>query len=105
MGTVWIRNVGPGRYDQGEERIPHSYEESKNITFSYFKRDDLEGENMNIFVSGLNFRTASLGELERAFINQDELEYSLTKIKNEGKLDEVVLLSTCNRIEIYGVTS
>lgn len=59
---------------------------------------------MTIFVSGLNFRTASLGELEGAFINKDELECSLTKIKNEGKLDELVLLSTCNRIEIYGVT-
>jgi glutamyl-tRNA reductase len=33
------------------------------------------------------------------------LEYSLTKIKNESKLDEIVLLSTCNRVEIYGVTS
>ena len=59
---------------------------------------------MNIFVIGLNFRTASIEELERCVISSEELELSLSVLKERASLDEIVILSTCNRVEVYGLT-
>jgi glutamyl-tRNA reductase len=59
---------------------------------------------MNIFVIGLNFRTASIEELERCVISSEDLESSLSSLKGEALLNEIVILSTCNRVEVYGVT-
>ena len=58
---------------------------------------------MHVFVTGVNFRTASINVLEKLFVKENELESSFEKLRTEKELDEAVLLSTCNRVELYGV--
>jgi glutamyl-tRNA reductase len=58
---------------------------------------------MHVFVTGVNFRTASIDVLEKIFVKENELGISFEKLRTEKELDEAVLLSTCNRVELYGV--
>ena len=58
---------------------------------------------MHVFVTGVNFRTASIDVLEKLFVKENELGISFEKLRTEKELDEAVLLSTCNRVELYGV--
>ena len=60
-------------------------------------------ETMEICLAGINFRTASLEDREHFSLNRDEVASLLHTIRIEGIADEVVLLSTCNRTEIYYV--
>lgn len=60
---------------------------------------------MDIFAIGLNLETASVEELESCFISKNELKSSLLKLKESAELNELVILSTCNRVEVYGVTN
>jgi glutamyl-tRNA reductase len=59
---------------------------------------------MHVFVTGINFRTASIDILEKVFVHEDELSNTATKLIDSMNLREVVVLSTCNRVEIYGVS-
>jgi glutamyl-tRNA reductase len=60
---------------------------------------------ITVFVIGLNFKTANLEELEKASLDSKELMPVLENLKASARLDEVILLSTCNRIEVYGRTN
>ncbi|HLV36116.1 MAG TPA: glutamyl-tRNA reductase [Spirillospora sp.] len=60
------------------------------------------GSSSDIFVFGLNHRTSPLALREELALNPDELCRALTGLVAVG-LDETVLLSTCNRIELYAV--
>ena len=56
---------------------------------------------MNISVVGVNHKTASVGIRENIFFKPEEISVFLTLITREF-LDEAVIISTCNRTEIYG---
>ena len=56
-----------------------------------------------LFAVGLNHRTAPVDVRERIYLRSDEIPTIIRKLKET--LDEVVVLSTCNRTEIYGVTT
>ncbi|HKX83887.1 MAG TPA: glutamyl-tRNA reductase [Pyrinomonadaceae bacterium] len=56
-----------------------------------------------LFAVGLNHRTAPVDVRERIYLHADEIPPIISKLKET--LDEVVVLSTCNRTEVYGVTS
>jgi glutamyl-tRNA reductase len=59
---------------------------------------------MKIFVAGLSYRTTPVEVRERLAVHRSRLQCSGCRLKLRGGLDEVVLLSTCNRVEIYGVS-
>lgn len=55
-----------------------------------------------LFAFGLNFKTAPVEIREKMFLNEYEIPPFLRKLKET--LSECVVLSTCNRTEIYGVS-
>ena len=59
---------------------------------------------MAIVVIGVNHRTAPLAVLERVTLNSDARPKALRDLCLRPNLSEVVLLSTCNRTEVYAVT-
>jgi glutamyl-tRNA reductase len=60
---------------------------------------------MKVFVAGLSYKTAPVELRERLAVPAATLRCSGCRLKIGGDLDEVVLLSTCNRVEVYGVAS
>ncbi|MBI4327984.1 MAG: glutamyl-tRNA reductase [Chloroflexi bacterium] len=58
---------------------------------------------MTIFVAGLSYRTAPVEVREQIAVPPAKLRCCGCRLKISGGLSEVVLLSTCNRVEIYGV--
>ena len=59
---------------------------------------------MKIFVAGLSYKTTPVEVREKLAVQRARLQCSGCRLKLRGGLDEVVLLSTCNRVEIYGVS-
>ncbi len=55
-----------------------------------------------LFALGLNYKTAPVEIREKMFLNESEIPPFLYKLKET--LTECVVLSTCNRTEIYGVS-
>ena len=64
---------------------------------------DLENANNQaiLFAFGVNHKTASLEVRERLYVHENEVSGLLTKLRET--LSECMILSTCNRTEIYGV--
>jgi len=60
---------------------------------------------MNLFVAGLSYKTAPVEVRERLAVRPSLLPCLGCRLKLNAGLDEVVLLSTCNRVEIYGTTA
>jgi glutamyl-tRNA reductase len=58
---------------------------------------------MSILAVGLSHRTADLGVLERATVSGDELGKVLGELIGCAAINEAVLVSTCNRVEVYAV--
>ena len=58
---------------------------------------------MSIVVIGVNHRTGSLALLERLSINADAHRKALGSLVSRQSIREAVVLSTCNRTEIYAV--
>ena len=56
---------------------------------------------MSIFVIGINYKTAPLAVREQIYFAQDKLPLYLQDLLNRGIASEAVLLSTCNRSELY----
>lgn len=56
---------------------------------------------MSIYVIGINHKTASIALRERAYFASDKLALYLQDLLNRGLAQEAVLLSTCNRSELY----
>ena len=54
-----------------------------------------------LFAFGVNHKTAPIEVREKLYIREDEIPALLAKLKET--LPECVILSTCNRTEIYGV--
>lgn len=59
---------------------------------------------MSVVVIGINHRTSPLEVLERVTIAADELPKALHGVAARDDVREVVVLSTCNRTEVYAVT-
>ncbi|HEY3277740.1 MAG TPA: glutamyl-tRNA reductase [Syntrophorhabdaceae bacterium] len=57
-------------------------------------------ETLHIGVFGLNHNTAPLGIRERLYISETIAPELLQSLKHRG-MEEIILLSTCNRTEIY----
>ncbi|MEC9205697.1 MAG: glutamyl-tRNA reductase [Pseudomonadota bacterium] len=56
---------------------------------------------MSINVLGLNHKTAPIDIREKVVFNREEISLTLGKLKKIKGVNEVVVLSTCNRTEIY----
>ena len=59
---------------------------------------------MEFVIIGLNHETASLEIRERLAFQETELEKALSQVKSFPSLKEGMILSTCNRVEIYAAT-
>ncbi|NPA24626.1 MAG: glutamyl-tRNA reductase [Deltaproteobacteria bacterium] len=59
---------------------------------------------MHIVISGLNHQTAPVDTRERLAFKAEEIPAALEKLRQEAGLSEALILSTCNRVEIYGIT-
>ena len=59
---------------------------------------------MNFLVVGCSFRTASVELRERLAYAADELPRALPELRELPDVREVMLLSTCNRVEIWAVS-
>src|SRR5262245_55621942 len=59
---------------------------------------------MKLFAVGLSHKTAPVELREQLALQRSHLVDAAEVLKWFGHLDEIVLLSTCNRIEIYGTT-
>ncbi|MEX1044607.1 MAG: glutamyl-tRNA reductase [Chthoniobacterales bacterium] len=57
---------------------------------------------MKIFCVGLSHHSAGVSLRERFAVEEADLTVSLQELRASAALEEVVLLSTCNRVEIYG---
>ena len=58
---------------------------------------------VSILVIGCNHRSAPLSVLERFTIAPDDIPKALDDLGSATNLSEVVVLSTCNRVEIYAL--
>lgn len=58
---------------------------------------------MHIIVVGLNYKTAPVEIRERFAFQESELAQALTKLRSMKSVLECVIISTCNRTEIYVV--
>ena len=59
---------------------------------------------MKLFAAGVSHKTAPVELREQLAVKQSEIVDLAFVLKCFGHLDEIVLLSTCNRVEIYGAT-
>ena len=57
---------------------------------------------MELIVIGLNHKTASIEIRERLAFSEDELEKALHQVQSLPSFKENMIVSTCNRVEIYG---
>jgi len=57
---------------------------------------------MKLFVAGLSHQTAPVELRELLAVESSQLVSCAGRLKRLANLDEIVLLSTCNRVEIYG---
>jgi glutamyl-tRNA reductase len=58
---------------------------------------------MTLFASGLNHRAAPVGVREQLAVEEDKLREILRDVQATGLVNEALILSTCNRVEVYGV--
>ncbi|MFD1705593.1 glutamyl-tRNA reductase [Siminovitchia sediminis] len=58
---------------------------------------------MHIIVVGLNYQTAPVEVRERLAFAENDLASAMTALKNKKSILENVIVSTCNRTEVYAV--
>lgn len=59
--------------------------------------------SMEIVLVGLNHRTAPVEVRERYSFTNDQARRAAEELRSRGILEETLVLSTCNRSEVYGV--
>ncbi len=59
---------------------------------------------MSVVVIGVNHRTSPLGVLERVAVGAEAMPKALHALASKDNIREAVVLSTCNRTEVYAVT-
>ncbi len=60
---------------------------------------------MRIVVLGLNHRSCPVAVRERFAFGEARIPEALGRLRDSGLAEEAVILSTCNRVEIYAATS
>ena len=60
---------------------------------------------MNIAVVGLSHKTATVEIREKLSIPDDRVEKAIALLRSYPHIEEVAILSTCNRLEIYAVVT
>jgi glutamyl-tRNA reductase len=60
---------------------------------------------MNIIVAGLNHRTALVGIREQFALSEEKIGEALYTLKKNPLIQEALILSTCNRVEVYAVVT
>jgi glutamyl-tRNA reductase len=58
---------------------------------------------MEIVLVGLNFRTAPVEVREKVSFSTEQAQQASEQLRAQGILEETLVLSTCNRSEVYGV--
>jgi glutamyl-tRNA reductase len=58
---------------------------------------------MNLIALGINHNSAAVEVRERVAFAPEQVSEALTDACDAGGLDEVVILSTCNRTELYAI--
>ncbi len=58
---------------------------------------------MNIIVVGLSHKTAPVDVREKLSIPAEQLEAAIAQLTSYPHIDEIAVLSTCNRLELYAV--
>jgi glutamyl-tRNA reductase len=58
---------------------------------------------MEIVLVGLNFRTAPVEVREKVSFSHEQALRAAEELRQQGILEETLVLSTCNRSEVYGV--
>jgi glutamyl-tRNA reductase len=58
---------------------------------------------MEIVLVGLNHRTAPVEVRERVSFTAEQAQQAASELRSRGILEETLVLSTCNRSEVYGV--
>lgn len=58
-----------------------------------------------LFVAGLNHRTAPVAVREQLALEEEKIREILADLSGRGLFEEVMILSTCNRVEVYGVAA
>lgn len=56
---------------------------------------------MKVFVAGLNHKIADVDVREKLAFSGPKLEEGLTRFKELSGVEEAIILSTCNRVELY----
>ena len=56
-----------------------------------------------LFVAGMNHRSAPIEVREKLALEEDKLRGILADLTDRGLCTEVMILSTCNRVEVYGL--
>ena len=56
-----------------------------------------------LFAAGISHRTAPIAVREQLVVDEDKLREVLVGLVARGTCAEVMILSTCNRIEVYGI--
>ena len=56
-----------------------------------------------LFVAGLSHRTAPIAVREQLVVDEDKLREILADLIGRGTCVEVMIVSTCHRVEVYGV--
>ena len=59
---------------------------------------------MNLVIVGLNHRTAPIDIRERLSFQGESIEEALGRLVGQYDINECVILSTCNRVEIVGIS-
>jgi glutamyl-tRNA reductase len=59
--------------------------------------------NVTLFVTGLSHRNAPVSVREQIAVEEDKLREILGDVQASSVAGEIVILSTCNRVEVYGV--
>ena len=63
------------------------------------------GAGLKLFVAGLSYKTAPVEVREKLAVRPSLLPCYGCRLKLAAGLAEVVLVSTCNRVEVYGATT
>jgi glutamyl-tRNA reductase len=58
---------------------------------------------MSVFLLGVNHHTAGVEVRERLHFSQQDALHAAAELRRQGLLAEALVLSTCNRSEVYGV--
>ncbi len=59
--------------------------------------------NVHILTAGINYKTAPVEVREMLAFREEQLVEAMTELKGRKSILENVIISTCNRTEIYAV--